>query len=250
MTYAPPEPERLELDATMASTARKPALLAIAHGSRDPRHAAALRGLLDAVRRARPGLLAELGFLDLCGPDVPDALARLAASGAEDVAVVPLFLNHGYHVGHDIPAVTERARRALWQAAGHAPSLAVTPPLGPDPLLLEAVAHRLNEQGVHTSDPRLQRPQLVVASATSPVVADAINALREQGVPRTRIAVAAHFLAPGLLYDRAVADAQAAGVPIAAPLTTPDDEPPAELVRLVLDRYAQATVREPALAAA
>ena len=227
--------------------ARKPALLAIAHGSRDPRHAAALRGLLDSVRRACPGLLAELGFLDLCGPDVPDALARLAASGAEDVAVVPLFLNHGYHVGHDIPTVTERARRALWHAAGHAPSLAVAAPLGPDPLLTDAVERRLNERGVRTSDPRLH---LAVASATSPVVADAINTLREQGVAPARIAVAAHFLAPGLLYDRALADAQAAGVPIAAPLTTPDDEPPAELVRLVLDRYTQATVRESALATA
>jgi sirohydrochlorin ferrochelatase len=246
VTYAPTGSEPLKSD-TMANRAPKPALLAIAHGSRDPRHAAALRGLLDAVRRARPGLLAELGFLDLCGPDVPDALARLAASGAEDVAVVPLFLNHGYHVGHDIPAVTERARRALWQAAGHAPSLAVAAPLGPDPLLMDAVTRRLNERRVRTNDPRLQ---LAVASATSPVVADAIKALREQGIAMARIAVAAHFLAPGLLYDRALADAQAAGVPIAAPLTTPDDEPPAELVRLVLERYAQATAREPALVTA
>ena len=218
-----------------------PALLAVAHGSRDPRHAAALRGLLDAVRRAHPGLLAELGFLDLCGPDVPGALARLAASGAEDVAVVPLFLRSGYHVGHDIPAVTEQARRAL----RHAPSLAVAAPLGPDPLLTDALEHRLREQGARVSDPRLQ---LVVASATSPATADMIKALRQQGA--ARIAVAAYFLAPGLLYDRARADALAARVPIAAPLTTPDDEPPAELVRLVLARHAQAAVPDPVLATA
>ncbi len=229
------------MTATTAMT-KNPALLAIAHGSRDPRHAAALHRLLDAVRRAHPGLLAELGFLDLCGPDVPEALARLAASGAENVAVVPLFLRHGYHVGHDIPAVTERAQRALRQA----PSLAIAPPLGPDPLLMDAVERRLREQGVRTTDPRLELAQ---ASATSPTAADLINDLKQQGA--TRIAVAAYFLAPGLLYDRALADAQAAGVPIAAPLTTPDDEPPAELVRLVLTRYAQAAfVRQPALAAA
>ena len=219
----------------------KPALLAIAHGSRDARHAAALRGLLDAVRRAQPDLLAELGFLDLCGPDVPTALARLAASGAGEVAVVPLFLNYGYHVRHDIPAVTERARQAL----RYAPSLDIAAPLGPNPLLMDAVEQRLHEQGVRTGDPGLR---LVVSSATSPAAADMINGLREQGA--ARIAVAAYFLAPGLLYDRARADAQAARVPIAAPLTTPDDEPPGELVRLVLARYAQATVREPALAAA
>lgn len=214
----------------------KPALLAVAHGSRDPRHAAALRLLLDAVRRACPGLLAELGFLGLCTPDVPEALVRLAASGAEDVAVVPLFLNHGYHVSHDIPAVTDQARRALRRA----PSLTVAAPLGPDPLLTDAVNRRLHEQGVNTDDPRLH---LVPASATSLPTADMIKTLRAQGTPR--IAVAAHFLAPGLLYDRARADALAARLPIAKPLTTPDDEPPTELVRLVLTRYAQATAHKP-----
>jgi sirohydrochlorin ferrochelatase len=219
---------------------RPAALLAIAHGSRDPRHAAALHRLLDAVRRACPGLLAELGFLDLCGPDVTTALARLVASGADDVAVVPLFLNRGYHVGHDIPAVTERARLAL----RHAPSLGVAAPLGPDRLLTDAVERRLRERGVQAADPRVR---LAEVSATSTPAAEMIRDLREQGA--ARIAVAAYFLAPGLLYDRALADAQAARVPIAAPLTTPDDEPPAELVRLVLARYAQAVVREPTLAA-
>jgi len=229
------------------------ALLAIAHGSRDPRHAAALRRLLDAVQRARPGLIAELAFLDLCAPNVTDAFARLAASGVEEVAVVPLFLSHGYHVGHDIPAVTEQAQRALLDASADspahsqppAPALAVATPIGPDPLLTDAVERRLVEQGVRTTDPGLE---LAVVSATSPAAGELINALRERGA--ADIALAAYFLAPGLLYDRARADAAAAGVPIADPLATPDDEPPAELVRLVLERYEQATFRQPALAAA
>lgn len=222
----------------------RPALLAIAHGSRDPRHSAALHRLLDAVRRARPGLSAQLGFLDLCGPDVPTAFARLAASGAEDVAVVPLFLSHGYHVGHDIPAVTEQARLALGHAA---PSIGVAAPLGPDPLLEDAVKRRLREQGVRTADPDVR---LIVTSATSAATGDMIEELRRQNTDTARIAVASYFLAPGLLYDRARADALAANVPIAAPMTTPDDEPPTELVRLVLARYAQATVRQPVLAGA
>jgi len=164
---------------------------------------------------------------------------------------VPLFLNHGYHVGHNIPAVTEHARRALTlrhepaHSHPHAPSLSVAAPLGPDPLLTDAINRRLSEQSIDTSAPDLH---LAAASATSPSTTGMIKALQEQGA--SHIAVAAHFLAPGLLYDRARADALAAGVPIAAPLTTPDDEPPAELVRLVLDRYTQATARKPALAAA
>jgi hypothetical protein len=43
------------------------------------------------------------------------------------------------------------------------------------------------------------------------------------------------------------ADALAEGVPIAAPLTTPDSEPPAELVQLVLNRYTRAAETRSAL---
>ena len=222
--------------------ATRPALLAVAHGSRDPRHAAALHGLLAAVRRAKPGLRAELGFLDLCGPDVPTALTRLVAAAHEDigrVVVLPLFLSHGYHVGHDIPAVTAQARRALRRP----PALLVADPLGPDPLLDAAMRRRLREQDADCADPDLS---VVVASATiAPTeTANAIRALRSTGT--SRVAVASYFLAPGLLYDRVRADALAARVPIAAPLTTPDSEPPAELVQLVLERYAQAAGMRPA----
>jgi sirohydrochlorin ferrochelatase len=215
----------------------RPALLAVAHGSRDPRHAASLHGLLAAVRRTWPGLRAELGFLDLCGPDVPTALTRLVAAEHEEtrsVIVLPLFLSHGYHVGHDIPAVTALARRALIRP----PALIVAEPLGPDALLDAAMRSRLREQTGGWTDADVD---LVVASATiDPAqTMNAVRALRSNGA--NRVAVASYFLAPGLLYDRVRADALAAGVPIADPLTTPDSEPPAELVRLVLERCTQAT---------
>ena len=219
----------------------RPALLAVAHGSRDPRHAAALSGLIDAVRRAAPDLRAELAFLDLCGPDATTALARLAASGARNVIVVPLFLSHGYHVTHDIPAVTARALQDLRRPSRHKVAASVTvtvtiaDPLGPDPLILDALDRRLRESDIWPSDPALR---IVVASATSPdgTTADEIAALRSRG--ESEIAVASYFLAPGLLHDRVRAEARAAGVPITAPLTTPDGEPPPELVRLVLSRHA------------
>lgn len=219
-----------------AQLTRQPALLAVAHGSRDPRHAAALHGLLAAVRRARPALRAELGFLDLCGPDAPGALARLVASEREEtqsVVVLPLFLSHGYHVGYDIPAVTALARESVRRA----PQLIIADPLGPDPLLDAAMQRRLREQGEFGTESDLG---LVVASATiAPTeTMEAIRGLRSAGIGP--IAVASYFLAPGLLYDRVRDGVLAARVPIAAPLTTAGSEPPVELVQLVLKRYAQA----------
>jgi sirohydrochlorin ferrochelatase len=228
------------MTATRLTHVDRPALLAVAHGSRDPRHAAALHGLLAAVRRAGAGVRAELGFLDLCGPDVPAALARLVASQHEEtrgenhsVVVLPLFLSHGYHVGHDIPAVTALARRSLC----HPPRLIVADPLGPDPLLDAAMRRRLREEGGHGAEP--ERGMVVASATIAPAeTMNAIRMLRSSGIGP--IAVASYFLAPGLLYDRVRADALAARVPVAAPLTTADSEPPAELVRLVLKRYAQA----------
>jgi len=240
--------------------AEPPALLGIGHGSRDPRHAASLRRLATAVGYARPDVRVEVGFLDLCGPDVTTALGTLAASGARSVVVLPLFLAHGYHVRHDVPRTVADALAGIRRRTRDLPKVAISEPLGPDRLLSDAMDTRLREAGVWPTDPGLG---LVVASAGSsdcaavgqvegvvrswgtavsayasaaaPTTAQAIARLRSGGL--TDVAVASYFLAPGRLPDRVRADALAAGVPIAAPLTTPDAEPPAELVRLVLARY-------------
>lgn len=163
-----------------------PALLAVAHGSRDPRHAAALSGLLDAVRRAAPHVRAELAFLDLCGPDASTALARLAASGPREVIVVPLFLSHGYHVQHDVPAVTAHALQSLHRPSRHTITVTVADPLGPDPLILDALDRRLREADIWPTDPDLG---IVVASATSPdgTTAAEIAALRSRGTDRKSV---------------------------------------------------------------
>ena len=47
-----------------------PVLLVIAHGSRDPRHAATVQALVRRVRAMRPGLRVETGFLDFNVPAV------------------------------------------------------------------------------------------------------------------------------------------------------------------------------------
>ncbi|MGW6513921.1 sirohydrochlorin chelatase, partial [Streptomyces niveus] len=73
-------------------TPGRPVLVVVAHGSRDPRHAATVHALLRRVRALRPGLRVEAGFLDFNTPSVPRVLEQLDAEGVRDVVALPLLL--------------------------------------------------------------------------------------------------------------------------------------------------------------
>ena len=238
-------------------------LLLVAHGSRDPRYTAAFDRLRADL--AAEGHAAQVGYLGLCGPDVAEAARRLAriapARAGEPIVAVPMFLNHGYHVTHDVPAAVAVARAVLVSRA----RIAVAAPLGPDPLLIEAMESRLRALGVRPGDPdtavvlasagtsdRAARSALervaddwaetgwhsvtpAYAGAATPDAAGAVASAREQGA--REVVIASYFLAPGLLADRVATGAP--GVMMAAPFATPECADPA-LLRLVLRRAAEA----------
>ncbi|MGY4982244.1 sirohydrochlorin chelatase [Streptomyces sp. 900105755] len=240
----------------------KPVLLVIAHGSRDPRHAATVHALVRRVRSLRPGLRVETGFLDFTIPSVHGVLESLAAEGVRDVVALPLLLTRAFHAKADIPAVLRDAppRLRIRQAEV----------LGPSPLLLSALERRLHEAGLTSadrsstgvvlasagsSDPeaiavitRLARQwqrtgwcavRPAFASAALPRTEEAVRELRELGC--ARVAVAPYVLAPGFLPDRIARGAAEADV-LAEVLG-----PAPEVARVLLERYDAA--RTPALAA-
>ncbi len=114
-----------------------PTLLAVAHGTADQDGLAQVHALVERVRRSRPGLRVELCYLDVLGPSLTDTLA--AQTG--EVVVVPLLLGPGYHTRVDIPTAVAEATRTTGVRAR------VAPPLGPHPLLAQALADRLVEAG-------------------------------------------------------------------------------------------------------
>ncbi|MFH8889105.1 MULTISPECIES: sirohydrochlorin chelatase [unclassified Streptomyces] len=228
----------------------QPTLVAVAHGSRDPRAPRTVLALLERVRELRPRLDVRLGHVELNQPLLGDALSGLPAGG--EAVLVPLLLGRGTHVKRDLPAAAARA--------GHL-RVRVAAPLGPHPLLVEALYERLLEAGwtpgtavvlaaAGSRDPdsaadtgrgaallseRLDGVPVVpaYASAAAPGVPDAVRALASRG--HHRIAVASYFAAPGRF---SAACAAAAPGPAAAPL---GDHP--ALARLVLLRYEQALAR-------
>ncbi|WP_406708169.1 sirohydrochlorin chelatase [Streptomyces halobius] len=111
-----------------------PTLVAVAHGSRDPRAVHTVHALLDRVRALRPGLPVRLGHIELNRPLLADTLAGLRG----EAVLVPLLFGRGYHVTHDLPAALA--------AAPHLTGRIATP-LGPHALLAEALHGRLLEAG-------------------------------------------------------------------------------------------------------
>ncbi|MFC9860475.1 MULTISPECIES: sirohydrochlorin chelatase [unclassified Streptomyces] len=240
-----------------------PVLLVIAHGSRDPRHAATVHALTARVRALRPGLRVETGFLEFNAPSVPRLLERLAAEGADEVVALPLLLTRAFHAKTDIPAVLREARTGL-------PRLGIRQAevLGPSPLLNAALEHRLYEAGVSPGDKGATGLVLASAGSTDPeaiaVIAEiarelrhtgwcavrpafasaispgrlrteeAVRALRAEGV--RRVAVAPYVIAPGRLPDRIAAGAELAGADVLADVLGPAPE----LARLLVRRYDEA----------
>ena len=67
-----------------------PALVALAHGSRDPRSADTIKALTERVACMRPDLRIEAAFLDLADPSLDDVVDRLVTEGHDEIVVVPL----------------------------------------------------------------------------------------------------------------------------------------------------------------
>ena len=83
-----------------------PALVALAHGSRDPRSAATIKALVAEVKAMRPDLRVETAFLDLAKPSFDTVVDRLVKAGFDEIVVVPLLLTEAYHAKVDVPEVS------------------------------------------------------------------------------------------------------------------------------------------------
>ena len=245
----------------MPEPSQKPheVLVAVAHGSADPRASATIADLAAVARERRPGLDLRTAFLGHAPPSLPQVLSTVEAG--REVTVLPLLLTAAYHSKADIP-------RMLARLPGSRVSYGAT--LGPHPLLLRALERRLAEAdpGVRenpartgvvlaaagSSDPEANatiarlaaqwqartgwfavRP--AYASAVEPSPAAAVTDLLRAGAPR--VVVATYLLAPGLFADRIRQWSLAAGAAAVSPALGAC----AEVADVILDRFAAAASR-------
>jgi sirohydrochlorin ferrochelatase len=239
-----------------------PALVALAHGSRDPRSAATITALVEEVRAMRPDLRIEQAFLELSKPSFTTVVDKLVRAGYDEIVVVPLLLTEAYHAKVDVPSAVAAA-----SAKHEGVKIRATSILGLEPCFLEVLdvrmrdalrEHRIREldalvlAAAGSSDPlanqsvaRLARlwgthhklpVTAAFASSAPPATGEAVRAFRKEG--RRHIAVASLFLAPGFLPDRAAELALEAGaVAVSEPLGAHPN-----LARTILARYAVGAV--------
>ena len=232
-------------------------LIAVAHGSRDPRSACVIGGIVDALAAAHPELEVHVAFLDLSVPSLRDAVDAVAQAGYARAVVVPLLLGSAYHSRVDLPAL-------LAEASARHPGLELVqaPVLGDDERLVTALRDRIVAAGADIDDPTVGVALSAVGSssgsanavtrslaarvsagtawsgaevcfaAAEPAVADVIERLRADGA--RRITVGSWFLAPGLLTERIRRSAATAApdVLVADPLGAH-----ALLPQVIVDRY-------------
>lgn len=201
-------------------------LMIIGHGTIDEAGQKEAFALLEQVRALRPGLRADLSFLELCPPPISESVAAAVADGVDRMTVAPLVLLGAGHAKGDVPAAIAAERDRHSHVA-----FTYGAPLGIRPEILDLVDRRLGEVvpeeqrsetaviliGRGTSDPDANgslykiarmlwegRPWPIVeagfVSLAQPSVPQALDRCRALGAKR--IALLPYFLFTGVLERR------------------------------------------------
>ena len=206
----------------------RPALIGLAHGSRDSRFAATVDALMIAAV-TDPVPCGAAAYLELSEPDLITACRRLN----RPAIVVPLLFSSAYHAGTDVPQQVAEATRMTGVPLSIAPVLG----LGADVLDVVGDAARAlpsnseivlvavgssnqmaNDEVERFAAQLAQRrghPVYVGFATAAPRAVDVLAHVRAR---TDRVAVVPLFLAPGLLLDHVLNADVALGLPTTSPL--------------------------------
>jgi sirohydrochlorin cobaltochelatase len=115
------------------------AIILFGHGSRDPLWRVPIESVA-ARMSAQSGLLVRCAWLELEQPDLATAARELAAAGAANLTIVPMFLGTGRHAREDLPLLVDavRAEHPGWPVE-------LRRAVGEEPRLLELLAQIASE---------------------------------------------------------------------------------------------------------
>lgn len=110
-------------------------VILFAHGSRDPLWRAPMEAVRAQIATTQPHIVACCAYLELCEPDLAQAVQQLHHQGLRAITVVPMFLGTGKHAREDLPQLVEALRLAHPDI-----TLTVQPAIGEDPRMTALMA--------------------------------------------------------------------------------------------------------------
>lgn len=192
------------------------ALILLSHGSRNPKAAATVRELRQAVAE-RMGIPCFEAHLDFSAPDLGAVARRLVAEGIEDAVVVPLLFSSAYHHKVDVP----REVAATQSATGL--RLVLADALGTDLLVARVLAEKVAAEApagshialysVGSSDEAANEQVMGLARTLATTLGRGVTSVQATGANKSsllevaimhpRVHVLPLFVTHGLLLDAA-----------------------------------------------
>ena len=142
----------------------KTGILLVTHGSRLNYNKEFATALYDKFAKTCE-MPSSFGFMELCGPSIPESINKLVdENDLERLVVIPVFIAPGMHTTHDIPHILgfleehEHESHSHDHSHGHDHSHDLTPvefdgeilypePIKADDILIDILADMINEAG-------------------------------------------------------------------------------------------------------
>jgi sirohydrochlorin ferrochelatase len=119
----------------------KTAVIILGHGSRSGAADEAIRQIAAEVRHVGGFVSVEYAFLQSVRPALPETLETCIRQGANNIVIVPFFMQAGAHVTQHIPDLVEKAKKRHPEV-----NIAVTNYVGAHPLMTKIVQDLVKKQ--------------------------------------------------------------------------------------------------------
>lgn len=129
---------------------RETSVIVIGHGSRLGYNKEVVK--INAERLFERGYSnVYYGFNEFNSPSIEEAMSDAVKSGAEDIAVLPLFIASGAHLAEEIPeklGIPMNSSGGVSGLYGRAVNIHYAMPVGNDPRLVEVLVKKLEKYGI------------------------------------------------------------------------------------------------------
>jgi sirohydrochlorin ferrochelatase len=134
----------------------KTAVIILGHGSRSGGADEAIKRITAEVKQAGNFVSVEYAFLQYVQPALPETLEACIRQGANNIVIVPFFMQAGAHVTRHIPDLVEKAKKRHPGV-----NIAVTDYAGTHPLMTKIVEDlvRRSDCGMRNAECGMEKQQ-------------------------------------------------------------------------------------------